>query len=199
MEVLVVAWILSAIIAGAGAYFGAYLRQKGQNVATREDIERLTHATEEIKAQIGGDLWEQQRRWEFKVGAYRRLLEHINDAASAFRHLEVIDAAQQVRKAKGAPPDVELVTAEKEFDTRVDLAFNGIRTAAVFAPVFVGDTAKVALQTLVSEWAQAQAEERDYIKFAKRLRQTLIRSGKVLAEAAREDLKLGSTSGSSTA
>jgi hypothetical protein len=41
--------ILSFVVAGSGAYFGSYFREKGKNRATTEDIQRLTRAVEDIK------------------------------------------------------------------------------------------------------------------------------------------------------
>ena len=47
------------VTAGLGSYFGAYLKRKGENLATHEDMNRLveqveatTRATEEIKSQV---------------------------------------------------------------------------------------------------------------------------------------------------
>jgi hypothetical protein len=66
-------WALTALIAGFGAYFGAYLKKKGQRLATHEDMDKIveevravTKATKEIEAKIQGDIWDEQRRWELK-------------------------------------------------------------------------------------------------------------------------------------
>ena len=42
-----VAWML---VAGIGAYFGTYLREKGKNVATKEDIGRITDEIEKVRS-----------------------------------------------------------------------------------------------------------------------------------------------------
>ncbi len=49
-------FLLSVFGAGIGAYFGSYLREKGKNVATHEDIDKIveelrktTKAAEDIK------------------------------------------------------------------------------------------------------------------------------------------------------
>ncbi len=41
---------LFVMLSAAAAYFGAYLKKKGENVATAEDVRRLTEKVEEIKS-----------------------------------------------------------------------------------------------------------------------------------------------------
>lgn len=64
---------LSAIFAGAGAYLGSYLKKKGENLASKEDIndlveqtKKLTQTTKEIEAKISDESWNRQRQWELK-------------------------------------------------------------------------------------------------------------------------------------
>lgn len=64
---------LTAVVAGVGAYFGAYLKEKAKNLARREDIEGLrdevhvvTTTAKEIEAKISSDLWDRQKQWEMK-------------------------------------------------------------------------------------------------------------------------------------
>jgi hypothetical protein len=45
-------WLVTLICAAAGAYLGSYLKKKGENLATKEDIAELTRATKEIEAKI---------------------------------------------------------------------------------------------------------------------------------------------------
>ena len=77
----VAALIFSAVSAGIGAYFGAYLKRKGENLATKEDLDALVHqvkattqATESIKADLSGRLWLSQERWKLKTDLYISLL-----------------------------------------------------------------------------------------------------------------------------
>jgi hypothetical protein len=65
--------ITTLISAGIGAYLGAYLKKKGENLATHEDIGRLvdqvravTTVTKEIEAKIFDEAWDRQKRWELK-------------------------------------------------------------------------------------------------------------------------------------
>lgn len=88
MELLLAA-LVSLIAAGAGAYFGAYLREKAKNLATREDIDKLVRQTEEIKASISGNLWVEQNRWTFKRDLYTRLLENLGIVFDALNETSV--------------------------------------------------------------------------------------------------------------
>jgi len=71
--------LFSAIGGGLGAYLGAYLREKGKNLATREDLNRIVMTTEEIKAQISGEWWIKQKRFETKLQCYLQLVEHLGE------------------------------------------------------------------------------------------------------------------------
>ena len=83
--------IIEALAAGGlslaggclGAYLGAYLKKKNENLATHEDIDKLvdqmravTAATKEVESKIEGKAWDRQRLWELK----RDVLFEINKA-----------------------------------------------------------------------------------------------------------------------
>jgi hypothetical protein len=55
---------IAALVSGLGAYFGAYLKRKGENYATKEDVAEITRITKEIEAKISDDTWARQRRWD---------------------------------------------------------------------------------------------------------------------------------------
>ena len=65
--------IITAICAGGAAYFGAYLKKKGENLATHEDlnglvkqVEAVTQTTKMIEYAISNDIWDRQKRWEMR-------------------------------------------------------------------------------------------------------------------------------------
>jgi hypothetical protein len=65
--------VLAILVAGFVGYFTGYMKKKGENLATHEDINKLlekvsavTAATKQIDAKISNDVWERQRRWELK-------------------------------------------------------------------------------------------------------------------------------------
>lgn len=75
-------WLGSVACAAVGAYFGSYLKKKGENLATQEDLNKLvdqlkatTEATKRIEAQISGEMWDKQKQWELTRDAALRLME----------------------------------------------------------------------------------------------------------------------------
>jgi hypothetical protein len=65
--------VLSFVCAGFGAYVGSYLRKRGENLATHEDLDKIvaqmeatTEATKAIEARISNEVWDRQRQWELK-------------------------------------------------------------------------------------------------------------------------------------
>jgi len=61
--------IIMVIISGACAYFGAYLSTKGKNLATKEDIGKITNEVESIKADYARDLEKYKRELENRAKA----------------------------------------------------------------------------------------------------------------------------------
>src|SRR5437764_10010469 len=66
-------WPLTVVGAGLGAYFGAYLKKKGEDRATQEaltdlvrQVEATTAATQAIEAKFSNQVWDRQRQWEMK-------------------------------------------------------------------------------------------------------------------------------------
>ena len=73
MEHIIYLLLSTLVSAFVGSYFAGYLKKKGENLATHEDIDKLvaqvaavTQATKEIEAKISNDVWERQRKWDVK-------------------------------------------------------------------------------------------------------------------------------------
>jgi hypothetical protein len=72
-----IGWMaITALVAGGGAYLGSYLKKKGENLATHEDIDKLvkdvatvTQTTKEIEAKISNEVWERQAKWSIRRDA----------------------------------------------------------------------------------------------------------------------------------
>jgi hypothetical protein len=78
---ILLVWLgLTSIVSGGSAYFGAYLKKKGENLATHEDIDKVlvevratTQATKEIEAKITDDVWDRQQRWQMNHPVFLRV------------------------------------------------------------------------------------------------------------------------------
>jgi hypothetical protein len=69
-----IAWGLTTLgSAFIGSFLASYLKKKGENLATHEDLDKLVEqvrvvetTTQEIEAKISSDVWDRQKRWEMK-------------------------------------------------------------------------------------------------------------------------------------
>ncbi|HEY0548711.1 MAG TPA: hypothetical protein VGF13_03860 [Verrucomicrobiae bacterium] len=57
--------IVFVLMSGIAAYFGAYLKKKGENLATHEDVNSLTLEVEEIKSNFARNV--EEYRYDIKV------------------------------------------------------------------------------------------------------------------------------------
>ena len=119
--------VFSFLSGGIGAYLGSYLKKKGENLATHEDIDKLveqvravTTTTKEIEAKISGELWDRQKRWEAKrdslLGAVKSL-SSVDKHFSFFR--EIVDFG-----LKNQPPEEQneqLFRAVKDYSEAEDM------------------------------------------------------------------------------
>lgn len=111
------AWVLAT--AGAsfvGSYFGAYLKKKGENLATQEDIDKVvdqvravTRTTKEIESKISGELWDRQKQWDLRREAFFGLARSstaLRKCIADFREIE------GCRKAYTEKPELRLKLEE---------------------------------------------------------------------------------------
>ena len=73
MDLALAVAVVTFLSGGTGAYLGSYLKKKGENLATHEDINKLvdqvsavTTATKQIETKISSDLWDRQKQWKLK-------------------------------------------------------------------------------------------------------------------------------------
>ena len=73
--------LTSLLGSGVAAFIGAYLRTRGENLATKSDFDSLlvqlkqqTREVEQIKSEISQAGWIQQRRWDLKRELCAQLL-----------------------------------------------------------------------------------------------------------------------------
>ncbi|MFI5088604.1 MAG: hypothetical protein ACHP7P_00925 [Terriglobales bacterium] len=91
-------WALATLVSAfVGAYVAGYLRKKGENLATHEDVDRLvdqvsavTKATKEIETKISGELWSSQKRWEMKREVLFEAAKSIAEIDNALLDLDTL-------------------------------------------------------------------------------------------------------------
>jgi hypothetical protein len=95
--------VVSLVTAGLGAYFGAYLRRRGENLATKSDFDELlqqlgrqTQQVEVIKSEIARAGWVHQRRWELSRDLYFELLRTLEELRQKGRWLAHAVSSSQV-------------------------------------------------------------------------------------------------------
>jgi hypothetical protein len=93
--------VVTVLSAGLGAYIGAHLKKKAENLATHEDIDKLlvqikatTEATKSIEARISNEVWNRQREWEFKRETLLEGGRSIADFLAAIMRLNVVCGAK---------------------------------------------------------------------------------------------------------
>jgi hypothetical protein len=82
------AWLiplLALLAAAVGAYAGAYLKRRGEDLATRESfaaireqLQATTRDTEEIKQALSGRAWRSQQQWAAREQYYTSLLTQLH-------------------------------------------------------------------------------------------------------------------------
>jgi hypothetical protein len=64
-----------AVVSGIGAYFGAYLKRKGENFATKEDTRAITSLVESVKSEIEFAL---QAKLSLRSEAHQALVDYFS-------------------------------------------------------------------------------------------------------------------------
>jgi hypothetical protein len=87
--------LTTLITAFGGSYLSGYLKKKGENLATHEDVERLLHqvsavtkTTKEIEARISNETWRRERRSDLQL----RTIENFSSLTSDYIQRSIADA-----------------------------------------------------------------------------------------------------------
>lgn len=87
-------FVTTALGSGVGAYLGSYLKKKGENLATHEDIDKLidqvaavTTTTKKIEANISTEMWQRERKSDLQLKA----IDSVNGLTSHFLQHSIHD------------------------------------------------------------------------------------------------------------
>lgn len=96
---------LSLVGGWLGAYLGSYLKKKGENLATHEDIDKLvdqvravTQTTKEIEAKISNEVWDRQKRWTQTIYDQAAKRRDASNALDESRLLATVVCSEETRK-----------------------------------------------------------------------------------------------------
>jgi len=111
---------LSAVFgSGVGAYISSYLKKKGENLATHEDIDKLvdqvaavTTVTKQIEANVSRTAWRRERRAELQL----ELIDSLNTLTSQYLQNFIADP--------GHVPNLEWFTSFSATDAAVKALFH---------------------------------------------------------------------------
>jgi hypothetical protein len=116
------------ISAGGGAYLGSYLKKKGENLATKEDIDDVveqmklvTKATKEIEAKISNEVWDRQRQWELKREAVYMVMQAVGMTDAAVTDLSNALKTQKKSKQPGIFDEILTDRWTKAYEALEDL------------------------------------------------------------------------------
>jgi hypothetical protein len=98
-------WFVGSLVgAFGGSFLGAYLKKKGENLATHEDFERVlaelkqsTQATKAIEAKFSDEIWDRQRQWELRRDAVYSVMQALGKADETLHYASIVGV--ELRKA----------------------------------------------------------------------------------------------------
>ena len=184
--------VTTLIGAWIGSFLGSYLKKKGENVATHEDIDKLveqvaavTKTTKEIESRISNEVWDRQRRWEVRKEA---LLELVKALADFFEASIGLDSALHVQQVQ--PTGAENVVG-KALDSHSQ-ASRELRRAEAVATLVCGQPFRkkfYALKLLMRQFAGNVSLGKS--KEANAMLQTIVVETQALETVIRTELSLG--------
>lgn len=111
--------VTTLVASGVGAFIGSYLKKKGENLATHEDIDKLTDqvtavttTTKQIEAAISNEMWRRERKAEAQL----KTIDAVNTLTTNFLQQAIADRHYR--------PDIEWFSAFGVADAAVKALFD---------------------------------------------------------------------------
>jgi hypothetical protein len=143
VEKLIALALTTLVGAFIGSYLASYLKKKGENLATHEDLNKLveqvravTTTTKEIEAKISTDVWDRQKRWEMKREVLFVATKRLGAVKFSLRNYEVALKVKEKRRQDGIPEMAQLmIDAGKQwFDAIEEFRETGLLVETVCGP-----------------------------------------------------------------
>jgi hypothetical protein len=114
VENLIVLALTTLASAFIGSYLASYLKKKGENLATHEDLDKLveevravTTTTKEIEAKISTGVWDRQKRWEMKRDVLFEATKRLGALEAALIELHSACEVERQRLQRNEPVSSE--------------------------------------------------------------------------------------------
>jgi hypothetical protein len=211
VENLLALGLTTLVSAFVGSYLASYLKKKGENLATHEDIDKLvdqvravTTATKEIEERIESSVWSKQRHWEMKRDALFASVQALDRTKTAFIELwasqvfEASDPEYEQRKRVSAEKWLAEISRYDETRSRASLVCRiAVRKVLGEASQLFRSSAALVFKSKLDndQFTAASAATRDVIKRVYELARAEL--GIVLAEEEVADVPTSPSSGSS--
>jgi hypothetical protein len=212
VENLLALGLTTLVSAFVGSYLASYLKKKGENLATHEDIDKLvdqvravTTATKEIEERIENSIWSKQRHWEMKRDALFASVQALDRTKTAFIELwasqvfEAGDPEYEERKRVSVEQWLAEVSRYDETRSSASLVCRvAVRKALGEASQLFRSSAALVFKSKLDndQFAAASAATRDAVKRVYELARAEL--GIVLAEEEVADVPRSHSSGSSS-
>jgi hypothetical protein len=102
-----------------GGYLGAYVRKKGENLATKEDIAQITRIQHDIQNNISNEFWMRQRNWDMKREAAFELMREAAVFQESVVRMVSSWRAFHLHQRADEKVDVELAKANERYQEAV--------------------------------------------------------------------------------
>ncbi|MGB2632346.1 MAG: hypothetical protein WAM58_00290 [Candidatus Acidiferrum sp.] len=106
--------MVTVLVAGIGAFLGAYLKKKGENLASKENVDEVlkevravTATTKKIEAEISNEVWDRQKRWKLRRDILFEAARKAGHEIQALAELHAIYTTEKLNEQNKLPPRVE--------------------------------------------------------------------------------------------
>lgn len=123
-------YIILGVVVLLASYLGSYFKRKGENLATKEDINEITHKVESIKTAMGSKLYIHQVRYEKEFEILSMISEKLiklRDVAKSLRPLA------EYKDSKMTDEEIKIIKINNYHKAALDF-YNVIEKSRPFYP-----------------------------------------------------------------
>ncbi|WP_250464242.1 hypothetical protein [Caballeronia sp. GAFFF2] len=101
--------LFTFLVAGGGAYFGSYIREKGKSLATKEDIGKITAIVEKVRTEVNHLDWTKREWTNLRRIKLEELLNHVHETERFLTSAERCALDGTILDATDPRPELETI------------------------------------------------------------------------------------------